>query len=108
MSAEKTLEVSPGHDDFGGEILVANRKPPRWFTKVPYIAMPNIILDRAVVPELVQARASAEEIDRELSRYLDDEAHRRRTTEALAGIRSSLVVPGAAHRAARLAVEMLA
>jgi hypothetical protein len=37
--ASPKREVPPGHDDFGGEILVANGKPPRWFTKVPYVAM---------------------------------------------------------------------
>ncbi len=80
----------------------------RALVKVPFIAMPNIILDRQVVPELVQAQASADGIAEEVSRYLDDEAHRRRTKEELAGIRSSLVLPGAADRAARLAVEMMA
>lgn len=26
-------------EDFGGEIQVQNGKPPRWLTKVPYLAM---------------------------------------------------------------------
>ena len=39
MSTEGAREVPPGHDDFGGEILIANGKPPRWFTKTPYVAM---------------------------------------------------------------------
>ena len=27
------------HEDFAGEIQVANAAPPRWFTRVPYVAM---------------------------------------------------------------------
>jgi len=36
MSNENDL---PTAEDFAGEIQVANGKPPRWFTKVPYVAM---------------------------------------------------------------------
>ena len=32
-------EASTNYDDFAGEIRVANGKPPRWLTKVPYVAM---------------------------------------------------------------------
>ena len=32
-------EASANYDDFAGEIQVKNGKPPRWFTKVPYVAM---------------------------------------------------------------------
>lgn len=39
MSTEEVREVPPGYDDFGGELMVANGKPPSWFRKVPYVAM---------------------------------------------------------------------
>ena len=29
--------LPPGHDDYAGEITVANGKPPRWATRVPQI-----------------------------------------------------------------------
>jgi len=32
-------EASANYDDFAGEVRVANGKPPRWLTKVPYVAM---------------------------------------------------------------------
>lgn len=28
-----------GHEDFAGEVTVANGKPPRWFTRVPYVGI---------------------------------------------------------------------
>jgi hypothetical protein len=34
-----STSLPAGHDDFAGEIEVANGKPPRWFTRVPYLAM---------------------------------------------------------------------
>jgi hypothetical protein len=35
----RTDQGSSHYDDFAGEIRVANGKPPRWLTKVPYVAM---------------------------------------------------------------------
>ena len=31
--------LPPGHEDYAGEVLVANGKMPRWFTRVPYVAL---------------------------------------------------------------------
>ncbi len=80
----------------------------RRLVEVPHIAMPNLILERAVLPELVQNEATPARMAAELRRFLDDEGYRRRTLEALAGVREQLVRPGAALAAADLALEMLA
>ena len=31
--------LPPGYDDYAGEILVENGKPPRWFRRVPYVVL---------------------------------------------------------------------
>jgi lipid-A-disaccharide synthase len=80
----------------------------RTLVRVPHIAMPNLILGGRVVPELVQAEATADHVAAELARYLDSGEHRERVAQRLAEIRHTLVVPGAAARAAELALEMLA
>ena len=79
----------------------------RRLVKVPYIAMPNIILGEQVVPELIQEQLTAEAVAAELRRILDDRPHARAVSERLAEVRRALVVPGAAQRAADLALEMI-
>ncbi len=79
----------------------------RRLVRVPYIAMPNIILGEQVVPELIQERLTAESVADELRRILDDGVHAHGVSERLAEVRRRLVVPGAAQRAATLALEMV-
>lgn len=79
----------------------------RRLVRVPYIAMPNIILGEQVVPELIQDRLTAHSLAAELRRILDDGVHARGVSERLAEVRRRLVVPGAAQRAATLALEMV-
>jgi len=31
--------LPPGYEDYAGEVLVANGKPPRWMTRVPYLSI---------------------------------------------------------------------
>ncbi len=78
----------------------------RALVRVPYVAMPNLLLGEAVVPELIQRRASAEGLATALRRYLDDPRLREQVSARLADVRSALVRPGAAGRAARLALEL--
>jgi lipid-A-disaccharide synthase len=70
-------------------------------------AAPNIILDAAVVPELIQGRATPAALAIELGRFLDDPAHARSVRERLLAVRDALVRPGAADRAAAYALELL-
>ena len=80
----------------------------RRLVRVPFIAMPNIVLGERVVPELIQDAATPEALATELSRYLDSPQERRDASRRLAEVRSRLFRPGAAAEAARLALEMIA
>jgi lipid-A-disaccharide synthase len=80
----------------------------RRLVRVPFIAMPNLLLNERVVPELIQAQATPSALASELSGYLDSPQQRREVSARLAGLRASLVRPGSARDAARLALEMLA
>lgn len=79
----------------------------RALVRTRYIGMPNIILDAPVVPELIQRRATPPALAAEIGRFLDQPAHARGVRERLAGVRSALVRPGAADRAAAYALELL-
>jgi len=80
----------------------------RGLVRVPYIAMPNIILGESVVPELIQEEMTADRVATELARFLDDADASAQVCRRLGELRQLLVVPGAAERAAALALEMLA
>ena len=97
----------------GCPMVVAYRMPASSFAvarrlvRVDAIAMPNLLLGRRAVPEFVQDEASPAALAAALRRFLDDPDHRRETIDALAGIRTQLVRPGAAERAADLLLETL-
>lgn len=75
--------------------------------KVPFIAMPNLLLGRASVPELVQHDATAVNMAVELSRLLNDADVAARMHADFEEVRAMLVQPGAADRAAALALELV-
>ena len=58
----------------------------RMFARVSHFSMPNNLMGKPIVPELMQGQATAESIYRELTRYLDNEELRRTTEETLGGI----------------------
>lgn len=79
----------------------------RALVRVPFIGMPNLILDKRAVPELIQNDVTSERIAAEARAILDDPA---RTTEIetdLRRVRERLGEPGAARRAAQIAADML-
>lgn len=76
----------------------------RRLVHVSWIGMPNIILQRSVFPELIQERANADEIVRSVRALGDRRVDMR---EALAVLRQQLGEPGAAERAATLALELV-
>ncbi|HXG19177.1 MAG TPA: lipid-A-disaccharide synthase [Methylomirabilota bacterium] len=80
----------------------------RLIVRVPFIGMPNLIAERRVVPELVQYDVTPERIARETRQLLDDPQAYRLTQEGLREVRQRLGAGGAAARAARLALDMLA
>jgi lipid-A-disaccharide synthase len=74
---------------------------------VDYIAMPNILAGREVVPELIQGRVNVRNLVR-AAENLMVEPLRTETRDALLALRARLGEPGAAARVAAIALEMMA
>lgn len=79
----------------------------RLLLDVPHIALVNVVAGRRIVPELLQAQACPERIAAAALEILGDDKARAAMRSELSRIRSLLGEPGAAERAAQMAVEML-
>jgi lipid-A-disaccharide synthase len=79
----------------------------RLLVKVPFFGMPNLILGKRAVPELLQGDATPERVAAEARAILDDPELAAQMRADLASVRSRLGEPGAARRAAEIAVRML-
>lgn len=77
----------------------------RLLVQVDHIGMPNIILGRRVFPELMQGDVTPGNL---AAAVRDVAAHSDELTAALKELRSKLGEPGAAARAARMALELMA
>jgi lipid-A-disaccharide synthase len=78
--------------------------------RIPFIAMPNIILQREAVPELIGLKCQPANIARALMRLLGDEAERDKMLRDYALIRRALgseLVRGPTERTAEIVEEML-
>ncbi len=58
--------------------------------KAPYIALPNLLANKALVPELIQAQASPDNLAREVLVRLNDEEKRKALHQQFAQIHDSL------------------
>jgi lipid-A-disaccharide synthase len=72
----------------------------RLLTRVPWITLANLVLGRAVVPELYQARATGEHLAGEALRLIEDGGAREAQREAFGEMARELGEPGAGARAA--------
>jgi len=77
----------------------------RMLVKTRYIAMPNILLDRPVVPELVQSAVSPDRIAREALTLLENDERRRFVRARLADAAVQLGEPGTLNRVAEFLLE---
>jgi lipid-A-disaccharide synthase len=77
----------------------------RRLVEVDHIGMPNIILGRGVFPELIQDEVTPDKL---AAAVRDVYARRAELAATLADLRSRMGEPGAAERAARMALELLA
>ena len=75
--------------------------------QIEYFTLVNLIAGREVIPELLQDAANPERIAHELERLLEDDNRRREMQAGLAEVRDQLGEPGAAERAAAIALEVL-
>jgi lipid-A-disaccharide synthase len=75
--------------------------------KVKYIAMPNLLANEPLYPELIQHAANPENIAREALAFLNDRSRREMLKAKLAKVTQSLGPPGASQRAARAIVRLL-
>jgi lipid-A-disaccharide synthase len=76
----------------------------RLLVRVDHIGMPNIILERRVFPELLQGAVTGDNL---VTAINDVAARRAELSAALSTLRSKLGEPGAAERAARMALELI-
>jgi lipid-A-disaccharide synthase len=80
----------------------------RPFVRVREFAMVNLIAERTVAPELIQADFTPERVAAEALSLLGDPEKRRRMRANLGEVRRRLGGPGASARAAEAVVEELA
>jgi len=79
----------------------------RMLVRVPFIGMPNLILGKAAVPELIQGEVTPERVATAARGILDDPARAAQIRADLARVRDLLGEPGAARRAAAIAARMI-
>ncbi len=78
----------------------------RLLVRIPWIAMPNVLAGRAIVPELIQGRATPGRIAGEACKLLLDGERYRRVSGELLSLRAMLEGPGGAARVAAMAAAM--
>jgi lipid-A-disaccharide synthase len=108
-SGTATLETAL----LGTPMVIAYRISPltaavgRRVIRVRHIGLVNLIAGRTLAPELVQENATAQRLAAEVKALLTDRERRETIRGELAAIRSKLGQPGAARRAAGIALELV-
>ncbi len=97
----------------GVPMVVAYRLPKlsfllaRLLVKVPYVSLVNLLAGKRIVPELLQDEATPESLSKALGQYLADKKAAANLRKHLIKIRKELGAPGAAWRAAELALDLI-
>lgn len=79
----------------------------RILVKTPYIGLPNIVLGKPAILELIQNDASPDKLVAEISKILTDKAYAHSMREDLQEVKKRLGEGGGSKNMARLALEML-
>lgn len=78
----------------------------RRFIRVKHLAMPNLLANREIFPELIQNEASAERIEAAARELLENEPRRAEIQTALRQVIATLGHPGASGRAAKAILSL--
>jgi len=79
----------------------------RWLVKTPFIGLPNIVLGKSIVKELIQHEATADNLAAEVKRILTDKPYVDEMRANLIQVRQQLGQGGGSINMAELALEML-
>jgi lipid-A-disaccharide synthase len=82
------------------------RRMDKKVQEIEYIALPNILADRPIVPELIQWQATPQAIAERAVHLLTDLCARKQMRQALLEVRNLLGEPGASARTARIALAL--
>jgi lipid-A-disaccharide synthase len=69
---------------------------------IPYIGLVNILAEKQLVPEILQAQVTAENIAQQALLILENPSRQREMKESFQDLRKSLGTPGASRRAAKM------
>jgi lipid-A-disaccharide synthase len=90
----------------GSKVMAFEYKLRGLHKKLRFIGLPNILADRAVVPELIQEAATPEAIAEHTLALLNDIETRQRVKRDLRAVAEMLGTPGASERTAQLVLEL--
>lgn len=79
----------------------------RWLVKTPYIGLPNIMLGKLAVKELIQHEANAENLSAEISKILKDKPYAEQICQDMLRVKQRLGKGGGSANMALLALKML-
>jgi lipid-A-disaccharide synthase len=97
----------------GIPMVIAYRLSPltywlgRLLVKIPYIGLPNIILGKPAIKELIQHEANAERLAEEITKILKDKPYTESIRQDLRRVKQQLGEGGGSKNMALLALEML-
>lgn len=90
----------------GSGIMAAEYRLRGLHKKIRFIGLPNILLDRQILPELIQDEASPEAIAKHALLLMNDPVTRENARSGLREVRAQLGSEGASARTARLVVDL--
>jgi lipid-A-disaccharide synthase len=108
-SGTATLEIAL----LGIPMVIAYKLSPltyrlgKLLVKTPFIGLPNIVLGKLVVKELIQHEATAENLATELTKILENKAYAEKICEYLLQVKQRLGAGGGSKNMALLVLEML-
>ena len=76
--------------------------------RIPHIGMPNLLSGKLLVPEFIQAAATADSVSAPIVRWIKNPAERAQVSRELLALRDQFGGGGASERAARAILENVA